>query len=317
MDLCGKGVWLAHSYDLQRGVEMATEIEAEHLLIKVGHGPYYFPETARALVGRVYSLGLHPLAWIQITDYAPQESLLAIQRALELNYERVVLLLDRGLVTNSQLEGLAAKLGTLSLSLEKILLASPPLSSFPDVRAVKLLAPYCQGGWMPLCSPQPDSSVAKLLNRDVYQSLSELSLWWGATPAVYPVLVPDTGNESTEPFLPEEVIPWGESVMEHGVDFFSIYHAAAAEKALWPILQSVVTACQPTAESELARPEGGRAVPQPEYMTVTNNDTVWGLVDRYNVPREQFWHWNGHLWDSRGLPRDPDYLQAGWRVRIK
>lgn len=317
MNLCGKGVWLAHSYDFQRAVEMATQIEAGYLLIKVGHGPYYFPEPARELVGRVYSLGLHPLAWIQITDHAPQAALLAIRRALELNYERVVLFLGRALVTGSQLEPLAAALASLSLPLEKILLAAPPLAYLPDAQAVKVLARYCQGGWMPLCFPQQGLSSAQLLDRDVYQSLSELSLWWGATPEIYPVLAPLPSARTAEPFLPEKVIPWGESIMQHGVDFFSVYHAAATEKALWPILQAVAIACRPAAEAHIARPEAGRAVPQPEYVTVMTNDTVWGLITRHAMQRERFWRWNGHLWDSRGLPRDPDYLQAGWRVRIK
>jgi len=30
----------------------------------------------------------------------------------------------------------------------------------------------------------------------------------------------------------------------------------------------------------------------------------------------QFWEWNGHLWDEQGLPRDANYMQAGWRVRV-
>lgn len=317
MNLCGKGVWLAHSYDFQRAVEMATQIEAGHLLVKVGHGPYYFPETARGLVGRVYSLGLHPLAWIQITDYRPQAALLAIQRALALNYERVVLSLGRALVTGSQLAPLAAALAAVSLPLEKIILAAPPLAYLPDAQAVKVLARYCQGGWMPLCLPQPGLSAEQLLNRDVYQSLSEFSLWWEATPKIYPVLAPLPNALTAEPFLPEQVIPWGEGIMQHGVDFFSVYHAAVTEKALWPILQAVTVACQPEAEAQIERPEVGHAVPQPEYVMVTANDTVWGLIAHHAMQREQFWMWNGHLWDSRGLPRDPDYLQAGWRVRIK
>ncbi|MCD4738084.1 MAG: hypothetical protein K8R89_02340 [Anaerolineae bacterium] len=317
MNLCGKGVWLSHSYDFRRAVEMATQIEAGHLLIKVGHGPYYFPETARELVKRVYSLGLHPLAWIQITDYVPQESLLAIRRAIELNYEKVVLFLGRALVTGSQLEPLAAALASAPLPLEKILLAAPPLAHLPDAQAVKVLARYCQGGWMPLCFPRQGLSAKQLLDRDVYQSLSELSLWWGATPEIYPVLAPLSGVRTAEPFLPEAVIPWGESVMQHGVDFFSVYHAATTEKALWPILQSVATACQPEAEPRVERLVAGRTVPQPEYVTATANDTVWGLIDHHAMQREWFWMWNGHLWDSRGLPRDPDYLQAGWRVRVK
>jgi len=58
-------------------------------------------------------------------------------------------------------------------------------------------------------------------------------------------------------------------------------------------------------------------VPQPIYITVRTSDSVWGIISRHGISREQFWAWNAHLWDSRGLPRDPDYLQEGWRLRVK
>jgi hypothetical protein len=52
-------------------------------------------------------------------------------------------------------------------------------------------------------------------------------------------------------------------------------------------------------------------------VTVKTSDTVWGLINRYGLGKDQFWRWNAHLWDSRGLPRDADYLQEGWRVRVQ
>jgi len=101
------------------------------------------------------------------------------------------------------------------------------------------------------------------------------------------------------------------------VDFFSVYHAALAEKALWPILQTATVRCQPATVSLAMPEEPGMILPQPVYITVSANDTVWGIISRHGLSRTQFWEWNGHLWDSRGLPRDADYLQAGWRVRVK
>ena len=62
---------------------------------------------------------------------------------------------------------------------------------------------------------------------------------------------------------------------------------------------------------------GMAAIPQPVYYTVAPSDTVWGIITRHGLTRENFWVWNAHLWESRGLPRDPDYLQAGWRIRVK
>ncbi|HIQ02588.1 MAG TPA: LysM domain-containing protein, partial [Anaerolineales bacterium] len=57
-------------------------------------------------------------------------------------------------------------------------------------------------------------------------------------------------------------------------------------------------------------------IPPPVYHVVTVNDTVWGICERYGITRPQFWEWNGHLWDERSLPRDPVYIQEGWRVRV-
>ena len=317
MTLCGKGIWLAHSYDFQRAVEMATKIEATHLLVKVGHGPHYFPETAREMVQRVRALGFHPLAWVTITDRAPQDAAYTIRRALELGYEAVVLFLGRALVTGNQLQPLATALEHTDITLERLLLAAPPLPHLPDRAALEVLAPLCQGGWMPLCFPTWNESPEQLIDREVYQSLDDFSLLWGATPPIYPVLSPLKEEKATTPCLPEVLIPWVESVMRHGVDFFSVYHAALTEKALWPILQSAAVSCraEPTPALELAEP--GVVASQPSYVTVSTSDTVGGLITRNGLSRTQFWEWNAHLWESRGLPRDPDYLQAGWRVRVK
>ena len=319
-ELCGKGIWLAHSYDLQRAVEMATQIEATHLLVKVGHGPHYYPEIAPGLLNRGRSLGFRPLAWVYITDRAPEDAFHTIRRALELGYDAVVLFLGQALITQDQIQPLVDELEPSGLPFADLLFATPPLPYLPDRRALDALAPLCQGGWMPLCFPTWNVDAEQMVHQEVYQSISELSLLWDATPAVYPVLSPSYGKRASEAFLPEALIPWVEAVLEHGVDFFSVYHAAATEKACWPILQAANVACEsekPTLDVEEEQPITGTTVPQPEYITTTANNTVWVLIRRYGMTKEQFWRWNGHLWDSRGLPRDPDYLRAGWRIRVK
>ncbi|MGC9399427.1 MAG: LysM peptidoglycan-binding domain-containing protein [Anaerolineae bacterium] len=318
--LCGKGIWLAHSYDLQRAVEMATKMEANHLLVKVGHGPLYFPEIARQLLDRVHTLGFRALAWVHITDRAPQDAFYAVRRAVELGYRSVVLFLGQALLTRDQVQPLADALASSGMPLTPILLATPPLPYLPDRRTLEVLAPLCQGGWMPLCFPRWNSDAASMIHRDVYQAVSELTLLWQKTPAIYPVLAPTYGEQARETFLPEHLIPWVENLVEHGVDAFSVYHAAITEKACWPILQAAGISCEeeevPLSSAE-GHPTSTTTIPQPEYVTVTANDTLWGVINRYGMTKEQFWKWNGHLWDSRGLPRDPDYMRAGWRLRVK
>jgi hypothetical protein len=53
------------------------------------------------------------------------------------------------------------------------------------------------------------------------------------------------------------------------------------------------------------------------YVTATPDDTVAGLCRKYGCTKAQFWEWNGHLWDDLWWPRDPDYMQVGWRVRVE
>lgn len=316
--LFGKGIWLAHSYDFQRAVEMATKIEATHLIVKVGHGPHYFPTTARKLVADVRSLGFHPLAWIHITDRAPQDACLAIRRSVELGYEGTVLYLGKALITANQLSPLVAALEeATAIPASQMFIATPPLPYLPDRQAMEVLAPYCRGGWMPLCFPLWNESAEQIIGRDVYQSISDLSLLWGATPAIYPVISTLQADQAATTFLPEALIPWVENIIQRGVDFFTVYHAAITEKSLWPIIQSARVARPPDTAPVETAPEPGVVAPQPVYVTVTTNDTVGGLLNRHGIPKQKFWAWNAHLWESRGLPRDPDYLQEGWRVRVK
>jgi hypothetical protein len=331
--LCGKGIWLAHSRDFERAVEMATRIGGTHLLIKVGHGPIYFPETTRAMAQRARAVGMIPLAWVELTRHAPQEARKAVVEALSRGYEAAVLVLmpERAAALSTPgatdeiapAQKLTEALINVEIPKDRLLLASPPLEYLPNHVAVQALVPVCQGGWMPLCFPAWSDDAAHVIDQDVYQGLGDLSLIWGKTPNVYPVLSPHYGSDNAET-LPETFIPWVEGVARHGTDFFSVFHAAEIEKALWPMLQAINIACLETdgrvpvrGNDALSASMGSAAMAQPIYVTVRPSDTVWGLISRHSLKREQFWAWNAHLWDSRGLPRDPDYLQAGWRVRVK
>ena len=331
--LCGKGIWLAHSQDFERAVEMATRIGGTHLMIKVGHGPIYLPETTREMAQRTRALGIIPLAWVELTRRAPQDARKAIVAALSHGYAVVVLNLmpERAVGLSTPLpqedqppaQQLAEALIDVEIPRDRLFLASPPLEYLPDPEAFKALVPVCQGGWMPLCFAAWSDDAAHVIDQGVYQGLGDLSLIWGKTPNVYPVLSSRYGVSSTE-FLPETFIPWVEGVSRHGTDFFSIFHAADTEKALWPMLQAINVACLESDgrvpirdDDSLSASMGAAAIAQPIYVTVRSSDTVWGLISRHGINREQFWTWNAHLWESRGLPRDPDYLQAGWRVRVK
>ncbi len=315
MGLCGKGIWLTHSFDLQRAAEMAMAVEGTHLLIKVGHGPIYFPATARWMVKRVRTLGFHPLAWIHLTPTYTADALKAIAQALTLGYEGVVLRLPVQHITGTHLRPLAEVLENTAIPPRQLYVATPFDAVPPSSDALEILAPLCHGGWMPFCEVSDATSAMRTIDRGVYPALETLSVLWGETPALYPVLVLSPGAIPSK-----QLIPWMESLSRHGVDFFSLYHAAGVDSTLWPLIRSVTPTClevAPPAEAPTDAEEEETTVPRPVYITASAEDTVWGIIIRHGLTREQFWAWNGHLWDSRGLPRDPDYLHAGWRIRVK
>ncbi len=328
--LCGKGIWLKHSHDFDRAVEMATRVAGTHLLVKVGHGPIYYPETTRDMLQRVRSLGLTAIAWVQLTSGSSRETRRAIAESLSRGYEAVVLVLPsaglplQGESATTPLRVLAEALIDAEIPVERMFLASPPLSSLVDNSAVEALVSVCQGGWMPLCFAAQSDDAVEVIDQEVYHRLDALSLIWGKTPDVYPVLSQNHGPGGRT-MLAEEFIPWVEGIARHGVNFFSVYDVVNTERALWPMLQAVNVACMETDGRNAVQDKvmsvstavGVTTLAQPVYITVKTSDSVWGIISRHGLKREQFWSWNGHMWDSRGLPRDPDYLQEGWRLRVK
>ena len=217
--LCGKGIWLAHSHDLQRAAEIATHIEGTHILVKVGHGPIYYPETTRNLVTRIRSLGFHPAAWLPITNQAPEQALKAIIQALDLGYEALVLRLGMTHLSAEQAKPLANALDNVEIPRSRLYIASPPLKHIVDTQGMTELVPFCQGGWMPLAFDTWGENADEVIDREIYHALGDLSLAWGKTPPVYPVLSPSHNGEGTI-YLPEELIPW--IVSNHRVTAFSL-----------------------------------------------------------------------------------------------
>lgn len=320
--LCGKGLWLKHSFDLQRAAECAAAIGISYLLVKTGHGPVYFPETAHILINRIRSLGYHPLAWMQLTPRAMADNARAVIRSLDLGYEAVVIYTGDVAFSGTQVKAFVDVLDNVDIPRQRVYLATPPLAHIVDKTMMKPLVSVAQGGWMPLCFGQFGDDAAHIVDRDVYHALGELSLLWDKTPDVYPVISPAYSHTGGQ-YLPEEFAVWIQAIANHGVDFFSVFHAENTEKALWPMLKAVNVTCAETAErAAVNQTAGGLAresvtVAQPVFITATASDTVWGLISRYGLTKTLFWEWNAHLWDERSLPRDGDYMQAGWRIRVK
>jgi hypothetical protein len=252
----------------------------------------------------------------------PQDALKAIVAAQTLGYEATVLFYlggahgDRG----SDAPVGARRWTTSSFRASGSTWRLPHLRTCPIRASLDVLAPLCQAGWMPLAFAAWGNDPRQVIQPghlpDFGRAQPDLGQDAGSLSGVLSPLSRLAGPA----FLPEELIPWIEELTRHGLDFFSVYHVANTEKALWPLLQSINIRCQEES-AQPATPEPAFAgmpdIPQPVYITGATSDTVWGIITRHGLTKQQFWAWNAHLWESRGLPRDPDYLQEGWRIRVK
>ena len=97
--------------------------------------------------------------------------------------------------------------------------------------------------------------------------------------------------------------------LKHRPTFFSVYRAGAIPAAAWSLLAHVQTTATGHVPPTDARVDG-------RYITIQPGETVPALCLRYRCPVQQFWAWNGHLWDGVGRRRDPNLLQQGWIVRV-
>ena len=57
--------------------------------------------------------------------------------------------------------------------------------------------------------------------------------------------------------------------------------------------------------SAMADVAGGTA----KYYVVKKGDTLTKIANRYGVTRTQLMRWNNRI-------TDPDYIQAGWQIRV-
>lgn len=328
-ELRGKGVWLLYSENVDLAVELALAIGATHILYKVGDRGMFFLDSARRVYQRVRQEGLIPFAWTAVGCDDPSAEAEVAMKAIRLGYQGVVF--DVG-------ERVAGKeLGAAALGRRLLEAGVDPeilfYASYPNIWQhldipYREMNTFCRGGFMPWCYPSFRRTPRTVIKKWAYGEHRRWAEEWGDMPPLYPVLAAfkDPGGASL--LSSQEFLDWAETLAEQSPPFYSIYRAGTTGRELWPILAALgevgpvpqpatqvagpaVVEAAPPAEAE-PEPES----PPPVYHVVTVDDTVWGICDRYDLPREQFWAWNGHLWDERGLPRDDLYLQEGWRVRV-
>jgi len=335
-ELHGKGVWLQYSGDVNLAIEMAVAIGATHVLYKTGQGGMFFVESARQVNDRLRKAGLIPLAWLAFSSDDPLAQASVAVKSARLGYEGLVF------VMTEQAGGRGVAAGALGHRLLEEGLDPQRLyyASYPNIWQRKDI-PYremnrfCHGGFMPLCFPAFQRTARTVIHRWAYGEHARWSQEWGDMPPLYPVLTACRDESGSQPLTAPEMLEWAEAVAEHEPPFFSIHRADTTPRELWPILAAMgerkparppVGASAPSAPPPAVpveppapaagAPEAKRGSAPAVYHVVTVNDTVWSLCQRHNLPPEQFWEWNGHLWEEHGMPRDAVYLQEGWRVRV-
>jgi len=328
--LYGKGIWILYSAHADVALEMAQEIGATHVLCRIGYRGMFFPEAAFRLCDRARAAGLTVFAWISALSDDPVGEARVARKSVEVGCQGVVL--DVGASPAVGKEGatiLGQRLLDLGLNPEALFYSAPPaISRHPDVPYAQLNA-FCKGGFMPKSAPLYGKPAEVTIHKLTYEEHRKWSAAWGYSPPLYPVLVPYRDECGTRRLAPTEFARWLTALSEHRPTFFSIFHAGATDRDLWPLLAEVRVPRPPRSASvapllepasstaqEAALDSSAEPARQPVIVTVQVSDTVWSLCEKYGCTRAQFWEWNGYLWDERGWPRDANYLQPGWRVRV-
>ncbi|RME37219.1 MAG: LysM domain-containing protein [Thermoflexia bacterium] len=319
--LRGKGLWLPLSGDLEGALEMAAAVGATHLIYRVGMRGMFFVEAARWVEGRARQAGLVPLAWVPLALNDPFAEAHLVLKALRIGYEGAVLEVRR------QATGKTVAAATLARQIlesgadpDRLYCASDPdIWRRPEIPC-RELSQACQGGLMPFCFPSFRHTPQTVVEKWAYGECIRRSQEWGRPFPIYPVLSPLQDEKTGKTVGVEEFLQWAQAVASREPAFFSVYQFGIVPRDLWPILAAMGPVPVPLPERRAEEPapveEPLSSATVARYHVVTVNDTIWGICNRYGITRAQFWEWNSHLWDERGLPRDELYMEAGWRVRV-
>ncbi len=326
---------------------MAAAIGATHILYKTGHRGMFFVDAARRVCERVKEAGLIPFAWPFIYCDDPNSEAEVALKSFQVGYEGVVFDIEE------QAAGRAVGAAALGRRLLEAGINPQRLyyTSYPNIWQhldipYREMNSFCHGGFMPQCYPTFQRTHRTVINKWGYGEHARWAEEWGNMPPLYVILAAYKDEHATQRLTPQEFLEWAETLAAHEPPFYSIYRAGTTDRELWPILAAlgesppVTTPEPPPPEPEPeapttsapaerpAAPPATEAEPAPTpkeepaptspavYHVATVNDTVWSICRQYSISREQFWEWNGPLWDGKGLPRDGLYLQEGWRLRV-
>jgi hypothetical protein len=297
-------------HEVPRAIDLARAIGARFVLFKVGQTGTYYRHAARNAVRRIAEAGLAPIAWHAVACRdAELEARAAVASVLD-GYAGLVFDVDQ--TAAGQRAG-AMRLGKIVRQTElpdEVMFYSslPNISSNPDIPYAEM-AGFCRGGFMPKAYAAFGWHPRYTLDVIAYHEYQQWAYQARVRAPLYPVLSFYRDDIGEDPLTLGEVRAWLQALSVHRPTFFSVYRAGAIPEAAWPLLAQVPLTPPGQAPPDDIRLNG-------RYITIQPGETVSALCLRYRCPVQQFWAWNGHLWDGVGLRRDPNLLEQGWIVRV-
>jgi hypothetical protein len=306
--LYGKGIWACKEQEVPRAIEAARAIDARFVLFKTGQAGTYFERPAQSAARFIGEAGLAPIAWSVVTCRDPEaEADVAIRSILD-GYAGLVFDIQQ---SASEQHAGAARLGEImvetELPQETMFFSSlPNVTAHPELPLVEM-ARFCRGGFMPQAYACFGWNPRYTLDVVAYREFEQWARQHQYTAPIYPVLGFCRDADGEAPLTLNEIRRWLSVLAAHRPTFLSLYRAASIPEEAWPLL----------AETRTAHPgERPAEGPEGDYATVRPGETVSSLCLRHRCSAQQFWAWNGHLWDALGQRRDPGLLEQGWVVRV-
>ena len=308
--LYGKGIWAWKEHKVPRAIEVAVGTGARFVLFKTGQAGTYFERPAQSAARQISEAGLVPMAWPIVTCRDPEaEADVAIRSILD-GYAGLVFDVQQ---SASRQHAGATRLGEIMIGTElpqeaMFFSSLPNIAAHPELPLVEM-ARFCRGGFMPQAHASFSWNPRYTLDIVAYREFERWAHQHQYKAPAYPVLgfSRDAGGEAPLPL--DEIRAWLDALAQHQPTFFSVYRAGSIPEEAWPLLSAFRTA----RPGERVPDDPGR---EGDYARVQPGETVSGLCLQHRCSLQQFWAWNGHLWDVQDKRRDPGLLEHGWVVRV-
>ncbi len=254
--LHGKGLWAYGKEELDRAIQIAPQMDATHILYKVGQGSTYYDGMAE-VAQKITAAGLIPFAWSWLLLDDPQAEAQIVVRAFQDGFQ--------GFVFDTEAEqccgrlGQAAQLGqhihATGLDPNKLYNCSfPNISKHQDL-PYEQMNEFCKGGLMPMSygtffEPEstvpPDQQAQRVIDEWTYGHYEYWCARWGHRPPLYPILGPYHDEHGDMRMSPDEFQVWLDRLAAHGPSFFSVFTARVINDDLLPLIRACPLGESPT-----------------------------------------------------------------------